>query len=234
MAIRTTKVEGIEHRNITLKEHALAHRWLDGLSGIELGASAHNPFGLKGSTHMSPGDDFDVARQAELKMNGCYAEIDVTASAEKLPVPDSSQDYIISSHVFEHLPDPIKALLEWNRVVRNGGYIFMIVPQRDALETDKGRPLTSLEQWLDIHARANVTVDNWNDLFPANQVPRRGHYHVYTPGTLVALIETVAARYRLTWDLVDRENPDSKVGNGFTLVYRIRKSFDLRQHKVRN
>jgi SAM-dependent methyltransferase len=223
MAIRTTKVEGIEHRNTTVKEHALAHRWLDELRGIELGAAAHNPFGLEGSTHMSPGDNFDVARQAELKMNGCYAEIDVTASAENLPVPDSSQDYIISSHVFEHLPDPIKVLLEWNRVVHNGGYIFMIVPQRDALETDKGRPLTSLEQWLDIHARANLTVDNWNDLFPASQVPHRGHYHVYTPDTLVALIETVAARYRLNWELVDRENPDSKVGNGFTLVYRIRK-----------
>jgi hypothetical protein len=67
MAIRTTKVEGIEHRNITSKEHALAHRWLDGLSGIELGASAHNPFGLEGSTHMSPGDDFDVARRQSSK-----------------------------------------------------------------------------------------------------------------------------------------------------------------------
>jgi hypothetical protein len=73
------------------------------------------------------------------------------------------------------------------------------------------------------HSRANVTVENWNDLFPANQVPRRGHYHAYTPDTLVALIETVTARYRLTWDLVDRENPDSKVGNGFTLIYRIKK-----------
>jgi hypothetical protein len=87
MAIRTTKVEGIEHRNTTVKEHAPAHRWLDGLRGIELGAAAHNPFGLEGSTHMSPGDDFDVARQAELKMNGCYAEIDVTASAENLQFP---------------------------------------------------------------------------------------------------------------------------------------------------
>ena len=29
------------------KESALAHRLLDGLEGIEIGGSAHNPFGLK-------------------------------------------------------------------------------------------------------------------------------------------------------------------------------------------
>ena len=28
------------------KESALAHKYLDGLKGLEIGASAHNPFGL--------------------------------------------------------------------------------------------------------------------------------------------------------------------------------------------
>jgi hypothetical protein len=29
------------------REHALAHKFLDGLKGLEIGAAAHNPFGLR-------------------------------------------------------------------------------------------------------------------------------------------------------------------------------------------
>jgi ubiquinone/menaquinone biosynthesis C-methylase UbiE len=41
--------------------------------------------------------------------------------------------------VVEHLPDPIAAFFEWNRVLKAGGTIFMIFPKRDALPADRGR-----------------------------------------------------------------------------------------------
>ena len=40
-------------------------------------------------------------------MCGEYAVIDVQAEAHALPFEDSSQDYVISSHVFEHLPGKV-------------------------------------------------------------------------------------------------------------------------------
>jgi ubiquinone/menaquinone biosynthesis C-methylase UbiE len=84
---------------------------------------------------------------------------------------------VISSHVFEHLPNPIAALIEMVRVGRDGGYIFMIVPISGAHPEDTGRPLAKLEQWIRA-LDANVTVDTWD--YEANPVPggRRGHYFV--------------------------------------------------------
>jgi hypothetical protein len=34
------------HNRRTMHESALAHRWLDGLHGVEIGGAAHNDFGL--------------------------------------------------------------------------------------------------------------------------------------------------------------------------------------------
>lgn len=224
MPIRETVVNKDGGKHPKFPEHKLAHELLDGLTGIELGAAAHNPFGLQGSTHVSPGDDLETFRQAEIDMCGAYAEIDIVAEADAIPVEDDSQDYIISSHVFEHLPNPVKALQEWGRIVKDGGFIFMIVPQRDALKSDEVRPLTTEDDW--IWASGGVTVDTWNELRPDDPVHRRGHYHVYTPESLAGLMEYFWHKVddRQPWlELVAREDRDTKVGNGFTLVYRVHK-----------
>ena len=39
-------------------------------------------------------------------------------------------DFVISSHTLEHIANPIKAVLEWKRVVKKGGCIFLILPNK--------------------------------------------------------------------------------------------------------
>jgi SAM-dependent methyltransferase len=63
-------------------------------------------------------------------------------------VPDDSYDAILSSHVLEHLANPLGALAEWRRVVRPGGHVLLIVPHRDGT-FDHRRPVTSLEHLRD-------------------------------------------------------------------------------------
>lgn len=220
--IRTTKTNkpGL---GIKFKEHKLAHDLLDGLTGIELGSASHNSFNLAGSINVGPASDpadYEHYKQSQIEMCGAYDEIDVDAEAHALPFEDSSQDYIISSHVFEHLPDPIAAIREWNRVVRDGGYVFMIVPQPGALPEDKGRPLANLGVWID---NEGLTVDTWD--YEANPVPggRRGHYYVYSLDTLIGIFDGLNEMGEIRWSLVADEAVDTKVGNGFTLVYRVNK-----------
>lgn len=43
----------------------------------------------------------------------------------------ASMDFVFSSHTLEHLPDPGKALREWSRVIRPGGYLVLYVPDED-------------------------------------------------------------------------------------------------------
>jgi hypothetical protein len=47
-----------------------------------------------------------------------------------------------------------------------------------------------------------------------------GHYHVATPESLGELIQALNDSALLSWTQVAVEAIDSKVGNGFTLVYR--------------
>jgi SAM-dependent methyltransferase len=41
---------------------------------------------------------------------------------------DNELDFIVSSHLLEHLPDPIESLTEWKRVLRPGGVLAIAVP----------------------------------------------------------------------------------------------------------
>lgn len=210
------------------RESALAHRYLDGLTGIELGPSSHNSFGLAGSIAVAPidddgGRDSNFYRNQQIMMCGAYAVVDVDAEAHKLPFESDSWDYVISSHVVEHFPDPISAFREWNRILKDSGIVFMIVPLHGALEADKPLPLSEADE---IVSCIGVTVDTWD--YEAKPIPggRRGHYHRYTWRTLDSFIAHLSG---LNWELIDHEEVDTKVGNGFTLVYRVHKEIEPRE-----
>lgn len=49
-------------------------------------------------------------------------------------VAENSLDFVHSSHCLEHLVDPIQAVRNWLRVVREGGYLVITVPDEDLYE----------------------------------------------------------------------------------------------------
>ena len=51
--------------------------------------------------------------------------------ASELPAEDGSLDFVFSSHVFEHLANPIGHLLHWKAKLKKGGVILAIVPNMD-------------------------------------------------------------------------------------------------------
>ncbi|WP_144144857.1 class I SAM-dependent methyltransferase [Paraburkholderia sp. BCC1884] len=56
-------------------------------------------------------------------------------------------DYIVSSHNFEHLPNPIRFLRGCAKVLKPGGIISMAMPDRRAC-FDYFRPVTTLSSWI--------------------------------------------------------------------------------------
>jgi hypothetical protein len=110
--------------------------------------------------------------------------------------------------VFEHFFDPIGALLEWNRVVKPGGYIYMIVPKRDALESDRDRPLTTLDEFIVRHSQLKPEQDDHR------------HWSVMTHVEGQQLANYMVAEMGMKWTIAAVEETDSKVGNGWTLVLR--------------
>jgi len=45
-------------------------------------------------------------------------------------VKDETYDFCFSSHVLEHIANPLKAINEWLRIIKKGGYIIIIVPEK--------------------------------------------------------------------------------------------------------
>ncbi len=68
-------------------------------------------------------------------------------------------DYIIASHVLEHIPDPITWLQDLSIVLKDGGYFFLTIPDKRYC-FDKTRPLSTIGQWLDaaIEKRCKHTI----------------------------------------------------------------------------
>jgi len=82
-----------------------------------------------------------------------------------LPFADGSQDAVYSSHCLEHIPDCIKAIQEWYRVLKVGGHIITMVPSAQLYERKRRVP------------------SYWN----------YDHKRTYTPATLLAEFEAALA-----------------------------------------
>ena len=181
-------------------ESALAHAYLDGLDGIEIGGSAHNAFGLK-TRNVDYTTDMNTSfKRAEIEMCGEAMPVDIVAPGDDLPFEDESVDFVLSSHVIEHFFDPIRALEEWLRVARK--WVFIICPQRDALPSDVDQPLTPLDELLARHSGEIAPQVHDTD----------EHLTRWTSAGFVAMCEARG------WVVDFVQDPDDKVGNGFTVV----------------
>jgi SAM-dependent methyltransferase len=68
-------------------------------------------------------------------------------------IPDETYDFVMSSHVIEHIANPIRALKEWRRILKPDGAAIFVVPHRD-YGFDHRRPLTTLQHMLDDYERS--------------------------------------------------------------------------------
>lgn len=189
-----------------IPESALAHKYCVG-KGLEIGGSAANPFGLN-TLNVDLTDSMNtVFKKEEVRLCGKALKVDIVANGDDIPLPDESQDFIVSSHVIEHFPNPIKALIEWDRLVRTGGIIFMIVPHKERT-FDKGKENTTLEHLIE-DFKNNSTKPHPNP---------NGHDHCWLTGTFVELIEYMIRELGMKWEIAEVQDVDDKIGDGFTVV----------------
>ncbi len=171
-------------------------RYLGGLKGIEVGASAHNNYHLDALNVDRWGESDTIYKKEERRLALHTAKVDVVAPGDDLPFEDDSFDFVFSSHVIEHFPDPIRALMEWRRVARR--YVVAVVPHRDRT-FDADRPLSTVEELVE---RNTTDVRSDEDR----------HWSVWTRESFVEMCDEIGLR------VVDSLDPDDKIGNGFAVV----------------
>lgn len=142
-----------------------------------------------------------IFKLAEIKYCGEAMEVDVVAFGDDIPVHDESCDFVINSHVIEHFYDPIKAIKEWKRIIKKGGYIFIIAPNRNALESDRGKPITTFTELKNRHESLKKET-------------RNQHFTIFDASLLTKICMYAGLK------VLAIQEPDDKVGNGITIVAR--------------
>lgn len=62
-------------------------------------------------------------------------------------IPDNFYDFVLASHVLEHIANPFKALLEWLRILRSKGLLLIIVPLKE-ITFDHNRAIIQIEHLI--------------------------------------------------------------------------------------
>jgi ubiquinone/menaquinone biosynthesis C-methylase UbiE len=195
-----------DYNPMIFPESKLAHKYLDGLSGIEIGGSAHNEFGLNALNIDFTDDMTTTFKESEFKMCGKQKKVDIVSGGDVLPLENESVDFVISSHVIEHFFDPIKTLEEWYRVIKPNGYIFIICPHKDRT-FDKDKDITSLSE---------IIYRNRGEILPEEVAidPEHDHWTIWNTESFLKFID------HLQYNVVEYLDVDDKVGNGFCVVIR--------------
>lgn len=69
-----------------------------------------------------------------------------------------SYDFVVSSHALEHMANPLQALAEWTRVLKDEGLLVLVVPNRDGT-FDHLRPVTSFDHLVQDFERRTTEAD---------------------------------------------------------------------------
>jgi SAM-dependent methyltransferase len=68
-------------------------------------------------------------------------------------VRDQAYECILASHCLEHVANPLRALAEWERVLRADGLLLLILPHKDG-NFDWRRPTTTLHHMIEDYEKA--------------------------------------------------------------------------------
>jgi len=222
-------------------------------SGIELGPGPH-PFPVEhtGAT-VAYVDRWEPDENRELfvELEGYdFVQPDIACdlNTDRLKMlDDGSQDFVIASHVLEHMANPLGILDDIHRVLRPGGVALVLLP--DMRRTfDRDRPVTMLDHVI-TEFEADVTdvddehVDEFlrfteddydttvGSLDPAARAElfewhrqRSIHVHCWSEDDFQPVVDHAITNLDHHWEFVDGILADDEGPDGFEFGYVLRRS----------
>ena len=120
-------------------------------------------------------------------------------------VPTGKYDFVIAAHVIEHMRNPLGALEQWARVLKPGGLIYLVVPDKRAT-FDHRRVRTRVEHMVldylkpsrerdfDHYLEYAVLVDDRRGAHAFSEAEKKAqedypiHFHVFLPEDITRLL----------------------------------------------
>ena len=119
---------------------------------------------------------------------------------------DASYDFVLSCNNLEHVANPLLALTEWQRVIRPGGHLLLVLPRKesnfdhrravtlfahllaDFSQSVDEHDLSHLDEIVQFHDRALDRASGDAEAFLARSLKnfdnRCLHHHVFDPGLI--------------------------------------------------
>jgi SAM-dependent methyltransferase len=221
---------------------AVRRRFASHLSGegIEIGPG-HVPFPLPTSLSVRYVDRWEPTANStlfpELGESPGFPEPDVVANLDLDRLSQfagSSQDFVIASHVLEHLANPLAMLEDIHRVLRSKAHLVLLLPDRHKT-FDCHRSPTPLAHLVDEYRRDVREVDDAHivDFLISTSAPlgddtdvqplfqdfskeeielhrrRSVHVHVWNMDEFSEVLDYAANELGLCWEVVDTMAPDA-------------------------
>ena len=205
-----------------LDRERIAAMYLQG-EGIEIGA-LHYPLEVPPGVRVRYVDRLpeDELRQQNPQVSNLpFVKVDIFDDSQKLSsIDDDSQDFVIANGVLEHFENPLLALQNMLRVLKNDGIIYMSVPDK-RYTFDVDRQITPLEHLfqdyneepdrireadLEEFARAvdEMKGDEASKQWAKNSYRKMDfgiHFHVWTQMEILELLVAVKRRLNLPFDV---------------------------------
>jgi len=209
--------------------------------GVEIGPG-HVPFPVPPGVAVRYVDRWEPSENGalfpELGESPGFPEPDIVSNLDEDRLgglADESQDFVIASHVIEHLANPLAMLVDIYRVLRPDGLLILLVPDRH-VTFDRDRSPTSLAHLVDEYERDVRAVDDAhitefvlairtvgegepeNREVTAEEIDahrrRSVHVHVWNVFEFTALLDHAATKLGVHWEVLDTMKPGEEGTHG--------------------
>jgi SAM-dependent methyltransferase len=116
-----------------------------------------------------------------------YRPTDIVSDITEIPEPDASFDCILCTEVLEHVPDPVKVLKEFRRLLKPGGILLITAPFCSLTHFAPYHFATGFNEYFFMHHLPQMD-------FELRDVQRNGNYFMWLEQELRRL-PSVADRY---------------------------------------
>ncbi|MFY7900652.1 MAG: methyltransferase domain-containing protein, partial [Chitinophagaceae bacterium] len=137
----------------------------------------------------------------------------IQEATDLFKINDKHYDFVLSCHSLEHVANPIKALFEWKRVLKDGGALMLVLPFKEGT-FDKQRPYTTFDHLLQDYELNTTEKDEthfeeiknlhdfsmekgvidkqaFEDRLKDNYINRCAHHHVFSEEVIAQMLEYV-------------------------------------------
>lgn len=146
---------------------------LEGKEGLEIGGASavfRDPTFIPVYRHVSRVDNVNFSAttvwQGSVPEGPVYAYLPgrpngfqfIREATDLRGIDASRYDFVLASHVLEHIANPIGALREWIRVLKPGGLMLLVLPHREGT-FDHRRPPTDLQHMISDDENGTTEAD---------------------------------------------------------------------------